>query len=86
MVLAFGPDAESPLSDAAGGEAAVIPDPELIPQIGQTGLEYGVEIVEEGPEIIQKTAGGIEETVHAVFYQKDRAEKVYDYFKSPTAR
>jgi hypothetical protein len=63
----------------------MIPDPELIPEFGQTVLEYGVEIVEEGPEIIEKTAEGIQETVHAVFYPIDTAEKVYDYFKGPTA-
>lgn len=60
-------------------------DPELIAQAGETTMEYGVDIVEEGAEALALAGEGLQETVHAVFYPVDTAEKVYDYFKGPEA-
>ena len=60
-------------------------DPELIPEIGETVAEYGVDIIEEGGEALSLAGEGLQETVHAVFYPVDTAEKVYDYFKGPEA-
>lgn len=60
-------------------------DPELIPEIGETVAEYGVDIIEEGGEALSLAAEGVQETVHAVLYPVDTAEKVYDYFKGPEA-
>ena len=63
----------------------MIPDPETIAQLGETTMEYGVEIVEEGVEAISLAGEGLQQTVHAVFYPIDTAEKIHDYFKGPDA-
>ena len=58
-------------------------DPEVFPEIVDIIREYGVDIIEEGPELLEKVGEGVEKTVHAILYPIDTAKEVIDYFEGP---
>jgi hypothetical protein len=60
-------------------------DPEAISEMGQFVQEWGVDVIEEGGEVIDNVAEGLQQTVHAVFYPVDTAKKVINYFEGPEA-
>jgi hypothetical protein len=58
-------------------------EPKVIAEMGETALEWGPEIIEEGVEILENVGEGLQQTVHAIFYPVDTAEKVIGYFEGP---
>lgn len=60
-------------------------DPEAIAQMGEVAQEWGVDIIEEGGEILTNVGEGLQQTVHGVLYPVDTVKRVIGYVEGPEA-
>jgi hypothetical protein len=58
-------------------------DPELLQDYKEFVLEHGVDVIEEGGELLAQVGEGLQQTAHAVLYPVDTAREIDELTGGP---
>jgi hypothetical protein len=58
-------------------------DPELLQDYKQFVLEHGVDVIEEGGELLEQVGLGLQQTAHAILYPVDTARALDELTGGP---